>query len=260
MAKTPLRWMGGKHFLAKWIISHFPPHICYVEPFGGGASVLLQKQPSKVEVYNDINGLVVNFFRVLAQKPWELWARLVWMPYARQVYDSYKKTFKDGAWPADEVERAAVWFYLQRSGFSGMPLAGWGHSKKRNQAQGMRNTLIGLIDVANRLQNVQLENKDFREIITTCDGPDTLFYCDPPFFETRPGYYTCGFSLDDHEDLAKLLNNVKGRACVSYSPNSKVDELYQGWSRAERVVSLCAGLHAGRKPRRVELLLFNWTF
>lgn len=264
--KTPFKFIGGKHYIAKWIISHFPVYTCYVEPFGGGASVLLQKKPSKIEVYNDVDGHLCEFFEVLRDKPWELATLLTFMPYSRWLYDEWKRCAKAGCWPKNKVERVAMWFFLQRSSFDGQPFAGWSHSKKKERKSvPLAKIIVSLIEASNRLRSVQIENKDFREVIQIYDSPETLFYCDPPYLleRKRNDYYAHGFSMKDHENLAGLLNRVKGKVCLSYYSHPFVDQYYQNWRKDEKTVPCHSfGITKTKKvehrPKRTELLLMNY--
>jgi len=258
---SPIPWIGGKHALAKWIISHFPEHHCYVEVFGGGASVLLQKPPSKVEVYNDKYVEVVNFFLILRDKPWQLVAAIKWLPNSRFLYEKWLNEWRSGEAPKDPVLRAAVWFYLQRYSFSGNFGGGWSHGKTKSPPN-WNNIIENLILVAERLQKVQIECRDFREIIETYDSPNTLFYCDPPYIE-KESYYQVSFTMKDHKDLAKLLNNISGKACVSYYPHPFINEHYKGWHYCiKQTYAYSTGItrfnRAIKRGKRIELLLMNY--
>lgn len=260
--KSPLRWIGGKNYLAKWIISHFPPHRCYVEPFGGGMNVLLQKSPSRVEVYNDIDAHVVEFFQVLKEHPMQLISTLEFMPYSRLIYESWVKLAKKGKYPKDRIERVALWCYLQGSAFAGKKFGGWGHGKTQNHGKRFLSLGSRLIETSNRLRSIQLENSDFRKIIETYDAPETLFYCDPPYLEAEK-YYEGGFNIQDHEALARLLHEIKGKVCLSYCPHPFVNEHYGNWRRDEKIVPIHSfGItltsHIDKKPKRTELLLMNF--
>lgn len=261
-SRSPFRRVGGKRYIAKWIIQHFPEHSCYVEPFGGGASVLLQKVPSKIEVYNDVDGHLVEFFDTVKKGPWQVIAILEHMPYSRLMYEGMVRVARRGVYPKDKAERVAMWLYMQCSGFSGSDKAGWGHSKTQSEGRRLIRLSNRLIEVSNRLRGVDLECHDFRKIIETYDGPDTLFYCDPPYIDTE-FYYDAKFGMKDHEDLARLLHAVKGKVCLSYGVHPKVDELYAGWRRESKRV-LCHSFGITRntgpkaRPMRTEQLLMNY--
>ncbi|MDH5786665.1 MAG: DNA adenine methylase [Candidatus Bathyarchaeota archaeon] len=262
VSRSPISWIGGKSYLAKWIIKHFPPHKCYVEPFGGAASVLLQKPPSDVEVYNDVDGHVVEFFEVLKNDPWQLVSILEHMPYSRLLYEGMLKIAKANAWPRDKTKRVAMWLYMQIGAFAGKRYGGWGHGKSVKIPRKLDRLATRLVEVSNRLRNVQIETADFRKIIATYDSADTLFYCDPPYFDAE-FYYDAPFCLKDHRNLAEILHKVKGKVCLSYSPHPKVDELYAGWNRDSKMTTTHSfgitkySKHKHR-PKRTELLLMNF--
>ncbi|MFB5189052.1 DNA adenine methylase [Alicyclobacillus fastidiosus] len=131
--QTPLIWFGGKSKLADDIIRLMPQHRCYVEPFGGGASVITAKAPVSYEVYNDIDGEVVNFLMVLRDKPHVLAGKCITIPYSRQLYNEWKWAEK----PEDPFERAVRWFYLNRSAIAAgnNHRSGWRHSSATNPAR-----------------------------------------------------------------------------------------------------------------------------
>lgn len=263
--RAPVVWMGSKSHLATWIISHFPEHSCYVEPFGGAASVLLRKERVKSEVYNDLNHFVYNFFKCIRDQPKHLLSALAFLPHSRQLYDELRIAFKKGSvHPGELVLQAACWYHLQQSSFAGHWGTGWAHGAKGGSV--LRNTMNRLWDVAMRLQGVQIENSDFRKIFETYDTETTLFYVDPPYI-THEHYYPKTqvepFTLDDHKDLAQILNNIQGKACVSYYPSPFVDVAYKGWRRTKKTVRAWAkGVtkqsKTGRRPFRTELLLMNY--
>ena len=219
----------------------FPSHYTYVEPFGGGASLLFAKAPSPVEVYNDLDGGLVNFFRVLRDpRKFKQFYRLAQLtPYAREEYNSCRETWQDCA---DDAERAYRWFVVARMSFSGLFGVSWS-SAVTTSRRGMASTcslwlscIEGLPQVAERLLRVQIEQADFRVILDRYDTPETLFYCDPPYVhDTRKGKrYAHEMTLDDHADLVTLLLGIQGKAILSgyahpvYQPLEKA-----GWQRRD---------------------------
>lgn len=261
----PLRWLGGKYVLAPWIIGHFPPHHTYVEPFGGAAHVLLAKPPSPVEVYADVDGRLVNFFRVLRdpEKAARLQELLRLTPYAREEFRECSARPDEG----DEVERARRFFVSVRMSFAGIPGNSWGYARRTNQARTTARVVDNLMKVAERFRHVQVDQGDFREVIPRWDSPETLFYCDPPYVPStrRSGEYAHEMSLEDHRALVELLLRVTGMVVLSGYPN----ELYlplerAGWKRVERTVIASAvgrtrgsayqGAGALAQQRRVEAL------
>lgn len=233
MARSPLIWFGGKGKYAEHIINKMPAHKVYVEPFGGAAHVISQKPPIGHEVYNDIDGNVVNFLLVARSNPKELQKACESLPYSRQLYESWKKEHL----PRDPFEKAVRWFYLNRSGISKgnadeVPQTGWRNSTKSNQnpARGYLGACSIIESFAKRMQGTMIEHLDFRSIIEKYDSKETLFYVDPPYIG-REKFYAGGFTKQDHIDLASLLNKVNGKVILSYYDDQLLHELYPNWER-----------------------------
>jgi len=262
-----LNYMGGKYHLAKWIISNFPEHSIYVEPFGGVAHVLVQKYPSKLEVYNDINIDVVNLFRVLQNKTKreELIGLLQFTPYSRKWLDD----IRDGEYKIptedEEVRKAYRFLILTRLSFASniyKHKPTWGYNLKKDK---MIMSFVNFTDkyiyeIIERFKMVQIDMLDFRKVIEKYDSSDTLFYCDPPYWGCEY-YYKGEFSKQDHIDLARMLNNIKGKACVSYYDFPELKELYplSKWRIEKRGTFKHSEKVIGNKRQKSEeLLLMNY--
>lgn len=234
-----LRYPGGKYRIAKWIISHFPQHSFYVEPFGGGGSVLMAKPRAQGEIYNDIDGDVVNVFRVLRDRDQakELERLIRLTPFA---YEEYKMAYE----PCDDpIERA------RRTIFRSFASIGSdGVSRKNSGFRGLKNngtfvtaaqewarypeTIRLFVD---RLKYVLIEHRDAEHIIKLYDRLETLFYIDPPYLlSTRSNSsvsYKNELSDQDHINLSMLLKSLKGMVIISGYPSDLYDELYFGWKK-----------------------------
>ena len=267
--KSPLNYIGGKFYLAKWIISHFPTHKVYVEPFGGTAHVLCKKEPSDstLEVYNDLNEDMVNLFRVLQDesKTEKLLFLLRFTPHSREWFCD----LRDCKYLPPGIDESLCQAYrtivLMKQSFAGNWMnrkASWAFDKKKASVNKsffrMPEKLQKLID---RIRRVQIDGLDFRKIIERYDSPDTLFYCDPPYYE-KEHYYEGKFSKADHQDLAELLNNIKGKAVLSYYDFPMIKEWYPEpkWRIERRDV--CKPSHkveaGGKRARAEELLIMNY--
>lgn len=257
MPDTVFPYPGGKTFMSKWILPKFPRHTCYVEPFGGGASMLVNKPPSDVEVYNDRDGDVVQFFRVLRESPDELVAWLNKRPYAKDLHEKYGKQYYDGFRPDDDIERAGRFFYLRQSQFASKynGYSGFSSATKRNEASGYYNSIDQLHDFANRFRNVQIENRDYETVVGRYDSNETLFYCDPPYVEEGDGLYT-GPSFDQ-DRFVSVMNDVEADVIISYTD---IPAGFEDWRVVERETS--QHMNKGHKDRssmtRVERLLLNF--
>lgn len=266
MSTSPLRWIGGKHYLAQHIIDAFPPannYDCYVEPFGGAAHVLLQKpKMNHIEIFNDVNSDLVNFWIQCRDHAQLLQDRCESLPYARSVYYDYHKSLFDGT-VLDPIERATRWFYVLRSSFLAevrvsSPHGWWaGPVKSGSSAYCSAMQLFG--EIKTRFRRVEIDNRDFEYVIKVHQSSRTLFYCDPPYIDVEK-YYVGGFSLDDHKRLSKLLNTTDAMVALSYYPHSLLDELYPDgkWRR----VYFDAVKHSQRRKdvheKTTEMLLCNY--
>ncbi len=246
LATTPvrpvLRYHGGKFRLAPWIMSVFPRHQVYVEPFGGGGSVLLAKEPAPTEVYNDLDSRVVGLFRVLRDpaKADELARRLELTPFAREEYENWCY-----AEPFDEIDAA---HQLVARGFMGQSSKGiWQRSGLDtrinpdgycSRVSALRASPGACRTVAQRLVRVVIEHDDALEVIRRHDRPDALIYCDPPYLTTEgrgTRIYTHDFKEADHRALADVLRSLRSAMVVlSGYPSSLYDELYPDWQQHQR--------------------------
>jgi len=242
--RSPIWWFGGKGNMVAKILPLFPPHRIYVEPFGGGASLLMAKAPAPVEVYNDLDSGLVNLFRVLRDEAkFERFRRLVELtPYSREEYNDCRTWLREHGEGEDGVERAYRFFVVARQSFSGHFAASWGYSFSLS-TRGMASTcsswlstIEGLPAMHERLMRVQIEHSDFRTILTAYDSPDTLFYCDPPYVPAtrKNGNYVHEMTESDHEEFVQRLLKLKGMVVLSgynhgiYSPLETA-----GWQRID---------------------------
>lgn len=228
-----------------------PPHRTYVEPYGGGASLLFAKAPSLVEVYNDLHHGVVDFFRVLRDP--ELFTRFYHLaaltPYSRYEWNYCKSTWHE---VDDPVERAYRWFVMQRQSFAGTGQGAWGHVIQ-DSCRGMAGTVSGWLSVlsnlpecAERMMRVQIECIDGLDCIAKYDTKQTFFYIDPPYPQAtrRGGGYDHEMDDDDHHRLVDKLLCIEGLALVSTYPNPIYERLREsGWNVREWAVTCHA---AGR--------------
>lgn len=263
ITRSPLIWFGGKGKTAKHLISKMPEHTCYVELFGGAAHVIAQKAPIINEVYNDIDGELVNFLMVARSKSLELQKACESIPYSRELYEQWKREKP----PEDKFEQAVRFFYLNRSGiakgnsdsaFSNS--TGWRHSKEHNTARTYQSACEVIPAFAKRMRNVMIDNRDFRELVRVYDSPTTLFYVDPPYIG-REKYYALtpedrANSHKLHTDLADLMNSIEGKALISYYDDPLLDELYPDWHKEN--FSAVRQVVNGSNNSSQELILMNY--
>lgn len=264
ITRPVLRYYGSKWALAPWIIAHFPVHHSYVELFGGGGAVLLRKAPSPIEVYNDADGQIVNFFRMVRERPAELVALLDATPYARAELDLAYEPTDD---PLEAARRLFVRMWQGHGGSRATWRTGWRYQRNANQ----RRSVVAnwrqhdrLLAVAERFKDVQIECADALTVIRRFDTAETLFYADPPYLADlrserwgRVGYGEHELDEDGHRALAEALNNIEGMAIVSGYPSPLYDELYRGWGYFTQDVAVDGRVHRssnGKQRRRTEAL------
>ena len=258
-----ITWIGGKHHIADWIISHFPPHRVYVEVFGGAAHVLLKKELSKMEVYNDISKDLANLFWVAKMHPQELQNEFELMPYSRELYRRYLALWKDGLDKCDEIRHAAVFMYLTDVSFSGKCVAGYGvSSTQHNKARTWHRRIQTIPQISTRLREVEIECVDWRVCISRYDGKDTLFYLDPPYagYKDYGHIENANWTLDNMQELVDVLNNIEGKAVVSHYETPEIDAMFESWYKDTKEVPLHAAYSpaVSRKKRKVEAVYMNF--
>ena len=260
--RPPVKWHGGKHYLCHRIIEQFPLHHTYVEPFGGAASVLLNKPPSPVEVYNDLDQRITRLLRVLRDDGAELRRRLSLTPYSECEFEDAKTE------TTDEIEHARRDFVRWR-----LSLGGRGDSFSftlHRVRRGMADVVSGYLSMIDaqlplivaRLRTVEILCRPALDVIRTWDSPDTLIYCDPPYLpttrqESSRAIYGCEMTEEDHRGLAEVLRACKGKIVLSGYPSALYDELYGDWRTI--VFDLANHAAGGRaKARKQEVLWLNW--
>lgn len=257
-------WYGGKYSHLDWLLPLLPPAHHYCEPFGGSAAVLLNREPSPVETYNDLDGEVVNFFRVLREQTDELIKAIALTPFSREEFDLAISPPEEDI---TDLERARRFYVRARQARTGLAqtatLGRWANCKNtsRRGMSGVVSRWLGgvemLADIAERLLRVQIENRPAIEVIRLYDSPNTLFYCDPPYVpETRGDKRAYGFEMDEaaHRELAQVLHQCKGKVAISGYRCALMDELYGDWTCILAPVRTC---HSAKQPRQ-EALWVNY--
>jgi DNA adenine methylase len=241
--------VGGKGNMVAKILPFLPQTKIYVEPFGGGASILLARPPSKVEVYNDIDLRLYEFFTVLSVTVLfeEFHRRVALLPFSRKLYNDSKAKVKEDT-EDDMVERAVNWFVATRQAFAGTLGKGWGYNINTNKSANAWLSIIEMLpEIHARLQRVQIECNDWRTVLQAYDTPETLFYLDPPYImETRQGgrMYDYELTLEDHVDLVNTMLRLKGCSVLSgYAHETYIPLEEAGWLRRDFPVACSA---AGR--------------
>jgi DNA adenine methylase len=250
-------WYGGKFSHLEWLLPLLPKAHHYCEPFAGSSAVLLNRPPSPVETYNDIDGEVVNFFRVLRDHPNDLMQAIALTPFSREEFYLAVSGDTEGL---SDLERARLFYVRARQARTGLAqtatLGRWANCKNTSRS-GMSGVVSrwlggidGLADVAERLLRVQIENRPAIDVVRLYDSPDTLFYCDPPYLHsTRGDSKAYGFEMDvnAHAELARVLNQCQGKVAISGYQCDEMDTWYARWRRFDAPIKQC---HSTKAPRQ----------
>ena len=255
-------YYGGKTQYAKRLVARMPAHRRYVEAFGGGASVLLSKPRSEIEVFNDGDENLIHFFRILRNRPDELREWLDACPYARREHERWARQFYGGGEVRDDLDpvaRAGRWFSLRHTQYGAITKSRSGFSTpyQRNEARGMRTGIERLEAVRQRFEDVVVECDDYQALADRYDGPGTFWYFDPPYVGNEheyPGEF-------DHGEFVSMVADLEGDWMVSYRklPDGlrdlahRVDEL-DGFDRAAGVKRAVERVVMSYDPDQVELL------
>ncbi|MCK4346617.1 MAG: DNA adenine methylase [Bacteroidales bacterium] len=261
-------WYGGKYSHLKWLLPLLPDTNHYCEPFGGSAAVLLNRKPSPVETYNDIDSEVVNFFKVLREKKEELIYAIGMTPFSREEFrKAIESSNGNGQSNMSDVERARRFFIRARQVRTGLAQTAsngrWANCLKTSRA-GMAGAVSrwlgsveGLESIVSRLLRVQIENDDAIKVIDRYNSEDTLFYCDPPYpHDSRSDINAYKYEMtdEDHFRLSIVLTNIKGKVAISGYESKLMHELYKGWKvhKADTKKALSV------KSDRTEILWTNY--
>ncbi|MGL6195311.1 MAG: DNA adenine methylase [Thermoguttaceae bacterium] len=265
--KIAFGWYGGKFSLLDWILPLLPPSHHYCEPFAGSAAVLLNREPSPVETYNDLDGDVVHFFKILRNHATELIRLISLTPFSREEY--FHAVCGDEK-ELNDIERARRFYIRARQTRTGLAqtasLGRWANCKdsSRSGMSGVVSRWLGGVDalegIAKRLLRVQIENRPAIDVIALYDSPKTLFYCDPPYYHaTRGDTKAYSFEMDEqqHREFAKVVNQCVGKVAVSGYDHPIMKELFPS-SKWHKIVNHPKTIHS-TKGTRTEILWTNYN-
>jgi|ERR1700733_9166378 len=248
----PLAYIGGKNRIAKKVIEIFPEHTTYVEAFAGGAQVFFRKEPSAVEVLNDLDGDVVTFFRICQRHHDELVRYLKFILVSRKWF-----ALAESENPAalTDIERAARFFYVQKNAFAALIRRRKYRYSVVSPPSFNPGNISELIERAHeRLQRVQIECLPYSEVLNRFDRQATLFYLDPPYYDRT--LYRFNFTDDDFVKLAERLRRLHGKFVLSLNDVPRVRELFQEFTLREIELHYTSQMKAGKRFR--ELLITNF--
>lgn len=258
-------WYGGKFSHLNWLLPLLPQTQHFCEPFGGSAAVLINREPSPVETYNDLDGGVVNFFRVLREQKEALIEAIGLTPFSKKEYEQ-ALNYSDPT--VSDLERARRFYVCARQTRTGLAQKGssgrWAHCLLTSRAgmAGAVSRWLGSVEalpeIAQRLLRVQFEHAPALEVINRYNSPETLFYCDPPYPHGARGdsnAYAHELTDEQHRELAEVLHHVEGKVALSSYHCELMHELYHDWNYVEGPAKK---IHA-TKEDRVEVLWANYN-
>lgn len=258
--KTPITYYGGKQMMAKHILPLISKHSIYCEPFCGGAAIFFAKMSSDVEVLNDTNRELINFYRVVQSDFTSLEKEIKISLHSRDLHRKASVIYNNPDM-FSEIKRAWALWILSTQGFSGQLDSSWGFDRSKNSTPKKINNKKDLftIDLAIRLQQIQLECADALYIIKSRDSQEAFFYVDPPYFNSDMGHYD-GYSKDDFESLLKLLSNIQGRFLLSSYPSDILNEYTQNykWNTRSFDSRVSVAAKSGKRKCKVEVLTSNY--
>ncbi|MBP3359923.1 MAG: DNA adenine methylase [Clostridia bacterium] len=247
--KAILKYPGAKWKIGDWIIEHFPEHKVYVEPFFGSGAVFFKKKPSYIETINDVDGNIVNLFRVCREQPEELARAMNLTPFSREEFvDCYDMTVGD----AVERARRTLVRYHQSFGTSNSSKRSWRNVQTHSgpRCATMWNYLPDVItECCERLKNAQIENIDALKLIQRYDNENTLIYCDPPYLQKlrKRNMYANDLTEAQHIELLDTLKLSKSMVIISGYDNDLYNEALSDWRTDTKQTTVQMGLHRMEK-------------
>ena len=251
--KPLIPWIGGKRKLADHILPLFPEHKCYVEPFCGAAALFFLKRPSEVEILNDVHGDLVNLYRVVKFHLEELYKQFKWALTSRQNWQWLQATPPE---TLTDVQRAARFLYLQKLAFGGkVDGQSFGTATTSRPRFNIFTLEQDLADAHYRLTGTTIEHLDWQQVIAKYDRPHTLFYCDPPYWQTEG--YGVEFAWEQYEAMAQLSKTIKGQMLISINDHPDIRALFKHLPVVEVAYQYTVGGN-GKQAECTELIYGTW--
>lgn len=222
---SPIPWPGGKRLLLKRITALVPAHTIYIEPFCGGADLLYAKEPAKVEVINDVDGELINFWQIVRNRHDELIRGMRWLLHSRRWF---RELLKSQPCQLDQVERAVRFYYLRKSSFGGKGMS-FGRAKSSNVANYLYRAEEVLTRSHERLRRVTIEEQDFAEVFGFFDDSMSFAYLDPPYRNSSDGLYDKVLCDADYTRLQEMLARAKGKWLLSHADDPWIRDLFSNF-------------------------------
>jgi DNA adenine methylase len=254
--RTPISYYGGKQQMLRHILPLIPEHKIYVEPFFGGGAVFWGKEPVHVEVINDINALVVNFYKQLKSNYFELKLLIDQTLHSREQYKEALVIYH-APYLFDEVRRAWAFWVTTNMGFTRI-IGSWGYDITGKTERYMNTRKVEFTDIySQRLETTQIECNDAVQVIRSRDNEYAFHYCDPPYINADQGHYG-GYTQEHFDLLIKALSEIKGKFLLSSYPNDNLDKaiIANNWFVKRINMNLSASSKIGAK--KIEVLTANY--
>lgn len=254
MTNPIIPWLGGKRRLADKLIPLFPKHECYVEVFCGGAALyFLRPYPAATEVINDINGELVNLYRVVQHHLEEFVRQFKWALSSREVFKWQKEAKPE---TLTDIQRAARFYYLQQHAFGGKV-------SSQNFGTATTGSPINLCRIEEslsaahlRLSGTYVENLTWQDCMKRYDRPHTFFYCDPPYWQTEG--YGVDFGFEQYEQMAEFMRTCKGKVMVSINDHPDIRRVFNGLHMLGLDIKYSVSNTHGMPDTSQELVIANW--
>ncbi|WKD85219.1 Modification methylase DpnIIA [Polaribacter huanghezhanensis] len=261
MPKTPITYYGGKINMVSTILPLIPKHRIYTESFFGGGAIFFAKEPSKAEVINDTNNMVVNFFEVVKTDFDRLKLKIEATLFSRASYTVANMIYK---MPHlfDKIQQAWSFYIATNMGFS-CQIGSWGYDKYGKRVKAFQNKkLLFNKDMYKRLENAQIENNNACKVISSRDTEDAFHYVDPPYIDANQGHYG-GYTESDYKQLLDTLSKLKGKFLLSSYPSKLLDSYIQknGWHTKtfDKPLSARKAVEGKSRGRKIEVLTANYS-
>ena len=253
MSQPIIPWIGGKRRLADRLFPLFPKHNCYVEPFAGGAALYFLRQvPADCEVLNDVNGDLINLYRVVQNHLEEFVRQFKWALSSRQVFKWLQDTLPE---TLTDIQRAARFYYLQQSAFGGK-VDGQCYGTATTQPPGLN--LLRLEESLSaahlRLANTYIEHLTWQECIKRYDRAHTLFFMDPPYWQTEG--YGVPFGFEQYDQMAEIIGNIKGKAIITLNDHPHIRRCFSNYHIETTDIKYTVG--GGQGSDAKEVIIFSW--
>ena len=254
MSKPIIPWIGGKRRLAKHLLPLFPDHQCYVEPFCGAAALYFMKSPAKAEIINDINGELMNLYRVVKHHLDALVQEFRWNLVSRQQFEWHKHQPVE---QLTDIQRAAQFYYLQKTCFGArIENRSFGTDPGGRPRLNLLRMEEDLSQAHLRLSAATIENLPWDKCIERYDRQYTLFYCDPPYWGTEG--YDVDFGLEQYGIMANLAKSIKGKMVISVNDIPEMREVFAGLTIQQVDIQYTVGGSKKDSNKSTELIIRNW--